>query len=809
MTEGKESKKRKFIDDNSNENEDDQILKNIEKKIILPEIISGINNNFSTKQIISDVKKKLERFSSLPFTEDVYQHIFDLISLEREQYEYYKQFVQLEEEKYKYKLNLDFLDPFLLSPSGGNNNEEKERKEKLLSTSLFIGDFPEEWTSLNYILSKHYKNSDLSMVAPLMSPTSDGSNADESQFAISWNCTKFSYSTNLSPLDYYLGEFDKGINTTGRVITNVTPRLIDSVNVKGEKMIVTIKYRKQHDLPPSALSSTTSSSSPTTSFVSVEEEWTLTVPETILSLLQRTKQRTSQRTYGSLNLPHPSSYSSPHVTTPSHEGGKGEASAAPYAVFYLYLNDCKKSSSHANAMIYDRRENTLERFEPNGAIAEGFSQLGEKFSYIILDQVLDLFFTSFFHGNGNQEEEKGGEKKFKYIPSNLICPSFGFQLIESSEQSSTLIGDPGGFCSAWTLFYIDARLSNPDIPPDILLDLLLDRLAAPAKERDNNIEKIGSSEEEGKVGGRSNTNTTTGGRSRGLKNFIRQYSNFILLEGLKLLPTSEEKTEEKKMEERRNKIVVVDGTPWSLEAFRSNIVDSNNSIIDEIDELDHEVPSARNERLKLELSRQLSQIVSLSNLIRSGDNNYQEVVKLIKERINLAGIAQAKNIYFLGNYWFPISSNPASSSLSSLFFSSNFPSSVSYKSLFENIDADRKYVSDVKDVLPWLISPILGIENINSVNKILDMLPETIVSEIYLSMVTMINNSDNDSGNLKMIRQMLKLIDSNLITSSSTLSSKTMEVKIPRNLSSEQYAEFVSRLKNKQLQNYFSQMLRK
>ena len=33
MTEGKESKKRKFIDDNSNENEDDQILKNIEKKI--------------------------------------------------------------------------------------------------------------------------------------------------------------------------------------------------------------------------------------------------------------------------------------------------------------------------------------------------------------------------------------------------------------------------------------------------------------------------------------------------------------------------------------------------------------------------------------------------------------------------------------------------------------------------------------------------------------------------------------------------------------------------------------------------------
>ena len=72
------------------------------------------------------------------------------------------------------------------------------------------------------------------------------------------------------------------------------------------------------------------------------------------------------------------------------------------------------------------------------------------------------------------------------------------------------LGGPGGFCSAWSLYYLDARLSNPDIPPDILLTYLL-----------NDIR-------EGAV-------KTPEGKKNNFTDFIRNYSNYVLSMGMKII----------------------------------------------------------------------------------------------------------------------------------------------------------------------------------------------------------------------------------------------------------------------------------
>lgn len=54
----------------------------------------------------------------------------------------------------------------------------------------------------------------------------------------------------------------------------------------------------------------------------------------------------------------------------------------------------------------------------------------------------------------------------RYIPASEFCPYIGFQ----GKKALKNVGvDPGGFCQYWTLFYIDARLSKPDVPREELI----------------------------------------------------------------------------------------------------------------------------------------------------------------------------------------------------------------------------------------------------------------------------------------------------------------------------------------------------
>jgi hypothetical protein len=137
-----------------------------------------------------------------------------------------------------------------------------------------------------------------------------------------------------------------------------------------------------------------------------------------------------------------------------------------FVVCYLSL------MSHANILIFDNVNKTLERFEPHG---ENTSYIPEK---------LDNALISEFNKNFGD---------IKYITPLDFCPIISFQRKEKSFDK--LKNDPNGFCVAWSIWYADMRLTSPDIPRDKLVNIAIDKIE---------------------------------NKHKSFKNFIRNYSKFLV-----------------------------------------------------------------------------------------------------------------------------------------------------------------------------------------------------------------------------------------------------------------------------------------
>ena len=96
--------------------------------------------------------------------------------------------------------------------------------------------------------------------------------------------------------------------------------------------------------------------------------------------------------------------------------------------------------AHANVIIIDKRFKTVERFEPNGKN----EPINYNYNSVLLDNMLKMYF----------------EKHFDYI---YISPKetqqiIGFQSLEIYENDKMKkIGDPGGFCVGWCIWYVEQR----------------------------------------------------------------------------------------------------------------------------------------------------------------------------------------------------------------------------------------------------------------------------------------------------------------------------------------------------------------
>lgn len=101
-----------------------------------------------------------------------------------------------------------------------------------------------------------------------------------------------------------------------------------------------------------------------------------------------------------------------------------------------------RSGSHANYLIYDKHVKEIERFEPHG----GTTPIGFNYNSQFLDEILSDYFKSI-------------DKDIQYIRPNEYIPKIGFQLMDSQEERRKRIGDPGGFCALWSIWYVDQRLT--------------------------------------------------------------------------------------------------------------------------------------------------------------------------------------------------------------------------------------------------------------------------------------------------------------------------------------------------------------
>jgi hypothetical protein len=120
-------------------------------------------------------------------------------------------------------------------------------------------------------------------------------------------------------------------------------------------------------------------------------------------------------------------------------------------------------SGHANYMLYDKKYKTLERFESFGKVTDS----------CINPPDLDKNIFKLFVDNAGSDFIK------EYHPPLSYLPVENFQTIQENEKdwiNRNEDDEPVGYCAAWSAWYIDLRLSNPDIEKDKLTKMALKKL---------------------------------------------------------------------------------------------------------------------------------------------------------------------------------------------------------------------------------------------------------------------------------------------------------------------------------------------
>jgi hypothetical protein len=129
----------------------------------------------------------------------------------------------------------------------------------------------------------------------------------------------------------------------------------------------------------------------------------------------------------------------------------------------IVLNNNGKLSGHKNLLLYRASNNTIEHFEPHGKYLKLSKSMSEK-----VRRKIDIFLNHL-----NEKLKESGFPDVKFIPSNVVCPyERGLQGMEDL-ASDTLSSEGGGYCAAWTMFFTEMCLKNPELTAKNLLKILL------------------------------------------------------------------------------------------------------------------------------------------------------------------------------------------------------------------------------------------------------------------------------------------------------------------------------------------------
>lgn len=128
---------------------------------------------------------------------------------------------------------------------------------------------------------------------------------------------------------------------------------------------------------------------------------------------------------------------------------------------FMFPDEWNNTSSHANLLIYRKVDNTIERFEPYG---KSITPIYDK----RVEEKLVEFCAIL-----NKEFDRYKMQNIRYKSASEVCPYIrGFQTIEEVNRKK----DPsegGGYCLAWSMFFAELVLNNPEVPSAELLDMVM------------------------------------------------------------------------------------------------------------------------------------------------------------------------------------------------------------------------------------------------------------------------------------------------------------------------------------------------
>jgi hypothetical protein len=126
--------------------------------------------------------------------------------------------------------------------------------------------------------------------------------------------------------------------------------------------------------------------------------------------------------------------------------------------------------AHANVLIYRKNLNQIEHFEPHG---QNFYREKDATDNKIIEKWMKYFVLKI-----NARLQLINKPAVKFIESSEVCPYIdGLQNLESWSNLTKLAGvEPGGYCAAWSMFFTELCLKNPEIPSSVLINYIFDTL---------------------------------------------------------------------------------------------------------------------------------------------------------------------------------------------------------------------------------------------------------------------------------------------------------------------------------------------
>ena len=117
-------------------------------------------------------------------------------------------------------------------------------------------------------------------------------------------------------------------------------------------------------------------------------------------------------------------------------------------IYFNFVISWNENDAHANMIIIDLVNKTVERFEPQGKFNSYYHHYSDADINKKINQVLKFI----------------GLNKYKYLPPKILSPPIGLQSIADAYN---------GMCVTYCLIYLHLRIMNPDVKQKELVNYLI------------------------------------------------------------------------------------------------------------------------------------------------------------------------------------------------------------------------------------------------------------------------------------------------------------------------------------------------